>query len=429
MDDLATTPPPSSTSDTDSLPSGWSRTSEKNVFRTTLILSLSLVLAAVIVVFIIAFLLWRRKRREGQQKDLEKKLVKRRRSQSFDSEKEPRTKSKSKLWARATTRWRENVRQSARRRRNARLSTPSLHPTNNSTVSLHHTTTSTPSSPRSGPSSFPPSRVSSPTPTVLTAHSIPSSLARTDHEPQNINIEPPSPSPPSSPALPPAYQGRSPSSSDTPPVKDPGRLSPGSSLYDCHPAHDDFPPSDSPSPSPLETDTTAPNLHAAHVATDDKAVLRQMEVMSSSPPTEPGSSCDVHGSAPVLYEDDVQSLEYGDAPELAPSSTGFPLPPTVLSSSKGKAAALEYYDYDDLNVEPDPQPSAPPFEADDPIMPSAPPQGEAQFLPSAPPEIVDSDDDPTAPTDDSSSQRMGGQSVDAARPSSSGPEPLPQYQP
>lgn len=174
---------------------------------------------------------------------------------------------------------------------------------------------------------------------------------------------------------------------------------------------------------------STPNLHIAHVATDDKAVLRQMEVLSSRPPTEPGSSCDVHGSAPVLYEDDVQSLEYAEVPELAPSSVGFPLPPTALPSSKGKAAALEYYDYDDLDVDPDPQPSAPPFEAEDPIMPSAPPQGEAQFLPSAPPEVMDSDDDPTAPADDGLSPRTGGQSVDATRQGSSRPEPLPQYQP
>ena len=172
----------------------------------------------------------------------------------------------------------------------------------------------------------------------------------------------------------------------------------------------------------------ASTFRVAHVATDDKAVLRQMEVLGSQPPTEPGSSCDDHGSAPVLYEDDVQSLGNGSASELAPSSVGFPLPPTVVSSSKGKAAALEYYDYDDLNVEPDLRPSAPPFEAEDPIVPSAPLQGEAQFLPSAPPEIVDPDDDPTAPTD-SLPQQMGGQSVDAVRPGPSRSEPLPRYQP
>jgi len=94
-----------------------------------------------------------------------------------------------------------------------------------------------------------------------------------------------------------------------------------------------------------------------------------MEGLSSQPPTEPGSSCDIYSSAPILYEDDVQSLEYEGAPEPIPSHAGFPLPPTILSSSKGKAAALGYYDYDDLDVEPDPQPSAPPFEADNPILP------------------------------------------------------------
>jgi len=101
----------------------------------------------------------------------------------------------------------------------------------------------------------------------------------------------------------------------------------------------------------------------------------------------------------------------------------------VLPSSKGKAAALEYYDYDDLSVEPDHQPSAPPFEAENPLVPSAPLQCEAQLLPSAPPEIVDPGDDPTSPTDDDLSRQMGGQSVDVAGLDSSGPEPLPQYQP
>lgn len=153
-----------------------------------------------------------------------------------------------------------------------------------------------------------------------------------------------------------------------------------------------------------------------------------MEVLSSQPPTEPGSS-DVHGSAPVLYEDDVRSLEYEDAPELDPSPAGFPLPPEMVSSSKGKAAALEYYDYDDFNVEPDPRPSAPPFEAENPILPSAPPQHEAQPRPSAPLEIVDHDDDPTTLDNDNSPRQMSGRSVDDTRPGPSRPEPLPQYRP
>jgi len=151
-----------------------------------------------------------------------------------------------------------------------------------------------------------------------------------------------------------------------------------------------------------------------------------MEDMGSQPPTEPGSS-DVHGSAPILFEDDVQPVKFGDAPEPTPSSVGFPLPPTVVSSSKGKAAAFEFYDNEDLSVEPDPQPSAPPFEAGDSILPSAPPEGDTLPLPSAPPEIADPDDDsmPDAPLP----QGMGGHSVDNSRPSPPRPEPLPRYQP
>ena len=153
-----------------------------------------------------------------------------------------------------------------------------------------------------------------------------------------------------------------------------------------------------------------------------------MEVLGSQPPTGPGSS-EFYSSAPVLYEDDVQSLEYEDAPELGPSPVGFPPLPETLSSSKGKAAALEYYDYDDLNVEPDLQPSAPPFEAENPTLPSAPPQDGAQPHPSAPLEIVDPGDDPTALSNDHLSRQIGGQSVDDAMPGPSRSEPLPQYRP
>lgn len=184
--------------------------------------------------------------------------------------------------------------------------------------------------------------------------------------------------------------------------------------------------SDSPPPSPLESDITPSSFHVAHVATDDKAVLQQMEIMGSRPPMESEPS-DVCGSAPILYEDDVRPIGHGDAPELVPSPVGFPLPPTVVSSSKGKAAALEYYDHDDFNVEPDPQPSAPPFEAGDSFLPSAPPEAETQPLPSAPPEIADPDDDPTA--DARLPRELSGSSVDTGRPGPSRPEPLPQYRP
>ena len=170
------------------------------------------------------------------------------------------------------------------------------------------------------------------------------------------------------------------------------------------------------------------NLHIAHVATDDKAVLQQMGILGSQPPTEPGSS-DVCSSAPILYEDDVGSLEYEDAPELGPSPVGFPLPPVSLPPSKGKAATLEYYDYDDLDMEPDPQPSAPPFEAEDPILPSAPPHDEPQSLPSAPPAMAEPDDDPTVVGVENLPRQIGGDLVDGAEPGPSGSEPLPRYRP
>ncbi|KAF9786775.1 hypothetical protein BJ322DRAFT_674773 [Thelephora terrestris] len=424
MDDLASTPTPPPPNETDLLPPGWTRMSDNDSARTILILAFSLVLAALIAVFIF-FLIWRRNHKQREKIDLEKKLVKKKGSQQdVDTEKEHRTKVK--LWARATTRWKENIRHSARRRRNARLSNTSLHASNNSVFSSSRTNSSTHSSPRSTPASLPPSRASSPTPTPSTTRSVRSSSSRTDHERQNIHVQPPSPSPPSPPPLPPAYQRRSRLSVDVPSVKNIAQLSSGSSLYGSHLSHVDSHSSESPPSSPLEGEMSLSNLHIAHVATDEKAVLQQIEDMGSQPPPEPGSS-DVYGSAPILYEDDIQSLKYGDLPELEPSSVGFPLPPTLVSSSKGKAAALEYYDYDDLSVESYPQPSAPPFGADDVILPSAPPEGEAQPLPSAPPEIADPDDGPTA--DAGLLGEMGGRSVDPGRLGPSRTEPLPQYQP
>lgn len=125
---------------------------------------------------------------------------------------------------------------------------------------------------------------------------------------------------------------------------------------------------------------------AAHVATDDKALLARLNGMASHPPRD---SANYHqeSSAPVWEDEDVvdsdASSSLGD-PSGSSSSQVFP-PPSVPVSSKGKMAA-EYYDYsyslfdDDIeSLEPELGPSAPPFEAVPPL-----PSDDSAVVPSAP---------------------------------------------
>lgn len=147
------------------------------------------------------------------------------------------------------------------------------------------------------------------------------------------------------------------------------------------------------------------SLRAAHVATDDKALLAHLAMLASAPPEDesdanPGTALQI--SAPEWEDEPLEDI----APHLMNSSTSnafspmFPPPP-----SKERLAAAEFYDYpytfEDMAISDlEAGPSAPPFEEA-----SSPQQ---DLVPSAPPlfedDVFASDAQPSAPSWDSSSQ-------------------------
>lgn len=164
-----------------------------------------------------------------------------------------------------------------------------------------------------------------------------------------------------------------------------------------------------------------------------------MVIMGSEPPVEGGSHC-IHGSAPILYDNDHEgAAQYAESHlqnSVEPSNM-FPAPPEPLSSSKGKMVALEGYDYNDLNVEPPSEPSAPPFDAPEGSEPSAPPlDADTEFIELSAPAMDEYDDlgDANAPPvedeGDGSSEQARTSFQDGSR---SGERPqsdsLPRYHP
>ncbi|KAK2461462.1 hypothetical protein APHAL10511_005925 [Amanita phalloides] len=311
---------------TDSLPPGWNPNHTPK--HTSLIIALSVILAVAICTLIIGCLLLKRARHVTKFKnvDLEMKLGKRKRIDGVDDEsmdaaiaKEKARKATQVFWARATARWRANVRYAARQRRGKRGAVVRLpHALNSSLVSL----------PRQEESSSPA------TPPQQVQDTGSASTAETEGRPLE---RVPSPDL-SGPSMPPAYQ------------------------YSSH---------DSSTRSP-ETPalSSGPSLSLYHLATDDKVVLAQMVDLASAPPAEDSATTGV--SAPAWPDEgeflveDEHCCDVGANPPIGSSSL-LPPPP-----SKGKLA-LGYFDYhysfDD--IEPELGPSAPPFE--EAIEPSAPP--------------------------------------------------------
>lgn len=149
--------------------------------------------------------------------------------------------------------------------------------------------------------------------------------------------------------------------------------------------------------------------HAAHVATDDKALLARLADLASQPfpdDSMAGPAGDHQVSAPEWRDEELEEAiaatqENGadnDAQASPPPSSPFPPPP-----SKANLASPNFYDYpyafEEAGFEPELGPSAPPFESQGydarehdipPIVPSAPPMLEdedfyAELAPSAPP--------------------------------------------
>ncbi|KAF8625179.1 hypothetical protein AX15_005489 [Amanita polypyramis BW_CC] len=362
-------PKPSSTTDiADSLPRGWKP--RATVKQMPLILSVSLVLAFAICILIIGSLFLKRThhRKTPKDIDLEMKLGKGWGQSSSDQLadvdrdsmiiKEKKGKVAKKLWARATARWKANARYTARQRRGKRgvivrsLQTPDPFP-----VPFNQ-------------QEEPPESSSE---TVAQQAQIPGEQSTAEME-TGIPEDLPSPESARS-TLPPAYHHGSMNSYLEAPSES-GR----STML----------PSLSPSSGcslPLQQHLR----HAAHVATDDKAILAQMARLVSTPPADGYATSGV--SAPVWPDDeeeeidrpvtDCNLLHYGD--ELSTSlSLGLP---SVLPSppTRGKMSAT-YFDYtlDDITAtEAEAEPSAPSFEE---AIYFPPPAIE---MPSAPPVSLD----------------------------------------
>jgi hypothetical protein len=325
-----------------------------------MILAVSLALSLFICFLIVICLFWRKGLLTGKRKssDVEAKKGRRQTSEerrNIEAEKE--AKALQKIWARASARWKANARHSLRQRRGKRLFIRSHHP---STTSLNDSRRSL-----AIHTSRPPSILSSRIPNQSQA-----SLAEERH------VNEARQRPTSLFSSPPAYHAdhRIPSIIISSHERTP---EPVSSHLSRRPSQADL--------------ALFPTVH---VATDDKALLAKLADLASAPPDETDnvenmSLSQVSAPEDLEFEDHIDSSHMHDLP---PAATLFPPPP-----SKERLAAVERLDYtfgfDDL--EPEPEPSAPPFEESSAMLPL----DDAILLPSAPPLIDEEadDQDPTLP--------------------------------
>jgi hypothetical protein len=306
---------------------------------------------------------------------------------------EKEAKVKQKIWARATARWKANIRYSARQRRGKRIASTTRMSQAQQPSSLYQTPD------RSLPSTPPVlSRALSRRSSMESLYATSSPIEATTDPPLSLEQEEPPPHSSASPipspspraSSPPAYQQPLRSISEGLSVIGTGQ-SPATQHHKCarcdsHCLH-----------TSGDSGTCLPLLHA-HVATDDKTLLARLAQLASSPPTDSSDPSEVESSNPEVSapfwqdeelddftehsSDPVRShISSANHPSRASSSAPlFPSPP-----SKGKMAAPAFYDYpytfEDMTLEPDLGPAAPPFEAG----PSAPPVDDIDLTPSAPP--------------------------------------------
>ncbi|KAG1784218.1 hypothetical protein EV702DRAFT_1058101 [Suillus placidus] len=370
------------------LPAGWSTASQSNHTDAIIILSLAIVLAVSICIFIIGCIVWRKRRkkisnRERKKNDLELKARHKVNLEdlSEDGERENEARGKNRLWARASARWKANIRHSARRRRR------------------RHGFSSTKSRPQS-PILLDPREASThpSSPVSSRRHSIASVSEDIDYHAAPIEnslapTRPPSTSPdPSSScsvSSPPAYmfpalhprpeiEGR-PQEASHVPSGDP-TSHPGSLLF----GHE-FPPADHDA-IPYHSSC------AGHVAIDDKTHLARMAESASAPPVihdnSGGSPSSIHESAPEWhddFEDHPSQVVTAASSENSPfevGDSGFPKPPSksVLSPRyfDGHSYLQDITALDSISL-----PSMPPYEAQpsgipfaDTLTASAPPISE-----------------------------------------------------
>ncbi|KXN88886.1 hypothetical protein AN958_06756 [Leucoagaricus sp. SymC.cos] len=388
----------------DTLPAGWFTLTPRNDNRTTLILALSLVLAFFICFFIVGCLFWRKAlRRKHKASDLEMRARRKRRSVSAmplssqsHKEEQRKAKGKQKIWAKATARWKDHARYTARLRRGKRHgnSRPQL---------LDSSTTLNPSTPLESYADDVASTTSVAPTTSRTVSRRPSSTSLYASPRPSVHLPPDNPqtSPPISvepapdvPSSPPAYRRGT--------LLNPITIPDGLNVPDERGGS--ILRTSSPNPSidassvgaksftqPQEFEPTTVPVHAAHVATDDKALLARLADLAERPPEVSDDAETSHQISVPVWEDE-QLADFMRVPESSVADTSgsssqnpFPPPP-----SKGKMAEPSYYAYRysfeefSNSIEPELEPSAPPFEAF-----SVPNLDDMVMLPSAPPLVED----------------------------------------
>ncbi|KIJ65072.1 hypothetical protein HYDPIDRAFT_110972 [Hydnomerulius pinastri MD-312] len=366
------------------LPAGWKdQTTTSSTTESTIILALAISLAVFICVFMVGCIFWRKRKKPINKEDLELKIRYKVRSDdaSEDGEREKEVRGKMRIWAKATARWKANVRHSARRRRKRHISSkPSRSPSptlsDNQEVSLDI-----------------PSIVSSRRSLASEEAARPfrSTLSDNDNTPTITEQSPilPNPTTPPRASLPPAYRSpvmqRHPRS-HVPSDSNSTRSRPGTLLFE----QDSYPSNAEDEPIPYVPPSTG------HVATDDKSRLAQIHEMASSPPeAETGGSRSAvqEVSAPEWHEvpDEIDDfdVELGAVPRPGPLPFhDFDLPPSFPPLPSKADVPSGYFDgnpfsygEDDISaLGADVGPSAPPFEA----SPSAPPISDLDLEPSAP---------------------------------------------
>ncbi|KAJ3778270.1 hypothetical protein FB446DRAFT_714290 [Lentinula raphanica] len=385
----------------DSLPPGWKPLNDSD--HTAEILTISLSLAFFICLVMILCVIWRRGKK--RQKDPEGRAHSRNPNTAHPEDLEimieKELKAKKKVLARATARWKANVRYTFRQRRGKRKVVHSI----DSEADPPPTSITDAQSYQSSPT---PSRRSS-FHSVSARHSVSdvgSTTPRTGEELPILSSTPLSSSPP-------AYLHH-PLSNGVRNVTSSGKFASSTSYTLSRRA----------SASSLASNTLSivhplpytASFHRAHVATDDKAILERLNQLVSEPDgSRLSNSHDTPNVAPVWQDEELSDFPELEAPRQESASLprpidevsrvysfsphdsdsmSFPPPPAFYPSSyeKGKGVAVYPYEYPYhsdrsygsslghenciFDVEPEAGPSAPPFE---PIAetidasPSAPP--------------------------------------------------------
>jgi hypothetical protein len=300
---------------------------------------------------------------------------------------EKENKAKLKIWARATARWKENIRHAARQRKGKRVVTARFsqshqysHSSNNSRSRL--TVHSRTSSRRSSVVSFSDDKSQPIIGECMSPMSLPFDAISA---PTVSRIA----------TSPPAYHHD-------------GQASPV--IYSSI-SHTSF-----------NQNSSTPNaVNVAHVATDDKTLLARLVDLASRPPEETFPDAldgsDTLVSAPS-WHDELEEIPPNfilyNSPTCLASSL-FPPPPL-----KEHMATGDMYDYSfsfEGTAALEPEPSAPPFHLD-----STPPLDDHRIIPSAPPLLDDAefvvDVHPSAPQLDLGEENPAGQDHDRMPPAS-----------